>query len=101
MATLTKIGQSFDKSGSYERRIYQYTGPASYATGGDSLTPEQAALGRIEAILGLLISNGTNIYFGFYNRTTKKILWYSATATEIPNGTDLSLFTGNIEVIGN
>lgn len=89
-----------DRTGATERRILVYTGPASYATGGDSLTPESVALGKIGAILGLVISNGTTVYWGFYNVSTQKILWYSATATEVPNATDLSGFTGRFEVIG-
>ncbi len=48
----------------------------------------------------ITFENGTTVYWGFYNRTTKKILWYSATATEVTNATDLSAFTGTFEVIG-
>lgn len=101
MATISR-GQKgfFDRSGANERRIVPYTGPSSYVTGGDALTPEELALGYIGAVLGLTISDGTNIYWGYYNKTTKKILWYSATGTEIPNGTNLSTFTGNFEAIG-
>ena len=90
----------FDKSFTKERRILAYTGSTSYATGGDPLTPEMVGLGKIEAVLDAKISNGTNVYWGFWNKTTKKILWYSATATEIANGTDLSTFSGAFEVIG-
>jgi hypothetical protein len=90
----------FDKSGAKERRIIAYTGPAVYATGGDSLTPESISLKVIEALVGLLISNGTNTAWGFYNQTTKKILWYTATATEVTNATDLSAYTGRFEAIG-
>jgi hypothetical protein len=102
MATLSRDATkgAFDKSDNYSRRLYGYTGPASYATGGDSLTPEECSLGFIAAVVGLVISNGVNIYWGYYNTTTQKILWYSATATEIPNATDLSGFTGRFEVIG-
>lgn len=101
MATISRdTVQMHDKSGTKERRILAYTGPASYATGGDSLTPESVGLSKIEAIVGLTISNGTNVYFGYWNATTKKILWYSATATEIANATDLSGFTGRFEAIG-
>lgn len=100
MGTINKIGDFQDRSGSYVRRIFQYAGPSSYATGGDSLTPESIGLGKIEALLGLTITNGTNVYWGHYNRSTKKILWYSATATEIANATDLSAFTGHFEAIG-
>lgn len=90
----------FDKSGSKERRIVAYTGPSSYATGGDTFNPEAIGLSKIEAVLGLTISNGTNVYWGHFNTSTKKILWYSATATEIANATDLSGFTGRFEAIG-
>ena len=101
MATISKDAVAmYDKSGAKERRILAYTGPASYATGGDSLTPESISLSKIEAVTGLTISNGTNVYFGYWNPSTKKILWYSATATEIANGTDLSGFTGRFEAIG-
>lgn len=102
MATLdtNAVKGGFDRSGEYERRLFSYTGPASYATGGDSLTPEQCRLGMIAAVLGLVISDGTNVYWGYWNPTTKKVLWYSATATEIGNGVDLSGFSGRIEVIG-
>ena len=102
MATLSRdvTKGGFDRSGSYSRRVLGYTGPSSYATGGDSLTPEQCQLGMIAAVVGLTISNGTNVYWGHWNPTTKKVLWYSATATEITNATDLSGFTGRIEVIG-
>lgn len=90
----------FDKTFANEARIVVYTGPASYATGGDSFTPESVALGKLGIVLNLTISNGTNVYWGHFNHTTKKILWYSATATEIANATDLSGFTGRFYVLG-
>lgn len=90
----------FDRTNATERRNLTYTGPSSYATGGDSLTPQEISLSKIVAVVGALISNGTNIYWGYYNGTTEKLLWYSATGTEIANGTDLSGFTGAFEVIG-
>ena len=100
MGTVTKVGPFQDRSGNYSRRVFNYAGPSSYATGGDSLTPESIGLGRIEALLGLVISDGTNIYWGYYNQTTEMILWYSATGTEITNATDLSTFSGRFEAIG-
>ncbi len=100
MGTITKVGPFQDRTGNYSRRVFNYAGPTSYATGGDSLTPESIGLGRIEALLGLQISNGTNVYFGYWNPTTQKILWYSATATEITAAADLSAFNGRFEAIG-
>lgn len=91
----------FDKSFTKERRIIAYTGSTSYATGGDTLTPEMVGLGKIEAILGLTIMNAAKtMLFGFYDVTNKKIIWNSATATEVTNATDLSGYTGRFEVIG-
>lgn len=101
MGTISRDAVSmFDKSGAKERRILAYTGPSSYATGGDSLPPESIALNVIEALLGLTISDGTTVYWGYYNPTTEMILWYSATTTEVPNATDLSTFTGRFEAVG-
>ena len=101
MATISRDAVAmYDKSGAKERRIVAYTGPASYATGGDTLPPESVGLGRIEALLGLTISDGTTLYWGYYNQTTEMILWYSATGTEVPNATNLSTFTGRFEAIG-
>lgn len=90
----------FDRANATERRILSYTGPASYATGGDSLTPEAISLSKIGAVIGMTISNGSAILFGSYDATNKKILWFSATSTQVPNATDLSGYTGTIEVIG-
>ena len=49
MATLSKdvTKGAFDRSNNYSRRVYGYTGPTSYATGGDTLTPEQCALASL------------------------------------------------------
>ena len=100
MATISRDAVPMpDKSGTKERRIVAYTGPV-YATGGDSLTPESVALKTIDAIVGMTISNGTNQLYGWYDRTNKKIKWFSATATETNNGTDLTGYTGNFEIIG-
>lgn len=90
----------FDKSFAYERRVFKYTGPSSYATGGDSLTPESVRLGMIAAILGLAIWNGTAVLWGVWDATNKKVLWYSATGTQVSNLTDLSAYVGYFEVIG-
>lgn len=101
MGTIARGGVDlFDKSDNKQRRILPYTGPSSYATGGDTLNPETISLKVIEALLGLTISNGTTVYWGYWNTSTKKILWYSATATEVPNATNLSGFTGRFEAIG-
>ena len=102
MATISRDrGGFFDRSGANERRVVPYTGPASYATGGDSFTPEELALGKLLAVLALTITNGTAIRVGAYDYTNKKILWYVPnTGAEVAATVDLSGFTGRFEVIG-
>ena len=101
MATTNRNGKGFfDKSATHERRIVPYTGPTSYTTGGDSFTPGELSLGSIQAVENMIISNGSAILWGFWNSTTQKILWYSATGTEVTNATNLSAYTGAFEVVG-
>lgn len=102
MATTSRNSKGFfDKSATHERRLVPYTGPKSYATGGDSLTPGELALGSIIAVENMVISNGSAIVWGWYNTTTQKITWYTATGTEVGAATDLSGYTGTLEVVGN
>lgn len=102
MATLSfdAVKGGFDKSAAYERRIFRYTGPNPYVAGGDPLTPEQCRLGLIAAILGAAIWNGTAVLWGVWDSVNKKLVWYSATGTQVTGGTDLSGYSGNFEVIG-
>ncbi len=83
-----------------KRQIATYAGQASYATGGDALDPADFRLGIIHAILGLSISNGTAVLHGWYNVATQTIMWFAAAGTEVSNETDLSTYTGRIEVVG-
>lgn len=91
----------FDRSGAYERRVVKYTGPSSYATGGDSFPPETLRLGFIAGVVGLVIGNGSAVRLGWWDATNKKLLWYVPnTGAEVAAAVDLSGFVGNLEVIG-
>lgn len=87
-------------TGTQKRQIVAYTGPAPYATGGDTITANDLRIGVVTAILGLSISDGTTVHHGWYNQATGKIMWFVAAGTEVTNGTDLSTFTGRIEFVG-
>ena len=103
MATIDRNATAafFDKGATTERRVFKYTGPTSYATGGDSLVPEELALSKISAICNKTIGNGTSVRIGWYDFTAKKILWFVPnTGAEVANGTDLSGYTARMEVIG-
>lgn len=89
-----------DLSSTLRRQVAGYTGPASYATGGDEIAPNDVRMSKVFAVLGLTISNGTLTYLGWYNRATGKILWFDMAGAQVANATDLSTFTGTFEFLG-
>lgn len=81
----------------------EYTGPASYVTGGDSLRPEDIALGDIENVwLGpALDAAGANPRLLVWNPATDKVRWFVPnTGAEVANATDLSGFKARFFAIG-
>lgn len=81
-----------------------YTGPASYATGGDPIDANDVKLGRIEdiwPISGLAINGAGAIRHIIYDASAEAIRWYDNADphAEIVNGTDLSGFTTKLFVI--
>jgi hypothetical protein len=99
--TLSRFGNNRDASATKRRYLDIYTGPAVYAAGGDSFVPGDVGFGTIDAIFGKVISNGTAIRIGWYDRTAQKILWIDPlTGAETVAGTDLSGYTGTLEVVG-
>ena len=104
MATLTALADCTDLSNRKRRWIDTYTGPAApagYPAGGDPLLPGEVRMAVIEAVLGLIASNGAAVVFGWYDTTNQVIHWYTANAVEVVAGVDLSGYTATIEVIGH
>lgn len=89
-----------DASATRIRRIGMYTGPASYATGGDAFTPANIAMGKIDAMLFEHASNGTVILLLRYDRTNQKVKWFDLAGVEIANATDLSTYVARFEAMG-
>ena len=89
-----------DLSSTLRRQGVAYTGPASYATGGDTVDPKQVRMGRVLYINGLSISNATAVLHGWYNVATGTIMWFVAAGTQVTNGTDLSTYIGQFEFVG-
>lgn len=101
MPTITKVGDFQDRSSNFSRRIGQYTGPASYVTGGDPFPPEAIGLGQINALLVGLAWSGSAVRLLVYDPTAKKVVWYVPnTGAEVANAQDLSAFTVRFEAIG-
>ena len=101
MPTITRSTFNYnDASNSRLRRTGIYTGPASYATGGDACTPADLGLGKVHVLLFEPASNGTLVVHPLYDYTNQKVKWFAAAGTEIANATDLSAYSSRFEAIG-
>jgi hypothetical protein len=106
MATIDRtIGAYHDSSNARIRKIGGYTGPASYATGGDAITAGELGMARIELLLLGDATNGTLYrHLVFIPNTTTGgglIRWLDATnGAEIANATNLTTYTARFEAIG-
>lgn len=78
-------------------RFCNLTGPASYTTGGVAIDNlNDFGWGQTES-LSVILTNGTNIYLGVFDRTNQKIMfWVPNTNVEVANAVDLSGFTGHL-----
>ena len=81
------------------RQIAQYTGPVSYSAGGETVTPADVRMGKLFAILGATISNGTAVRVGWYNLATGKLMWFVPNTGSEASG-DLSAYVGQLEFVG-
>jgi hypothetical protein len=98
------IGNYFDSSASFLRRVAQWKGPASYVAGGEAVSAATFGLGKIVALLsGTAVDAAGAVRLATYNPTTGKIAWYvdgAAGFVEVAGGVNLSTFSAPIEVIG-
>lgn len=97
-----------DKTATYERRIGQWTGPASYVTGGEVINLLSTfGLGRISAVLFQPFTNGVVIILACWvpgaspnQASSGTVKYFDMAGVEIANGTDLSTYTAQFEAIG-
>lgn len=94
----TTIPDRHDHSGSKIRKYFNVTGPTSYATGGETL---DFGMGTVELVLAEHPSNGTDLRAVRWDYTNGKLKWFDWAGAEIANGTNLSTYSGRIEVIGH
>lgn len=92
-----------DASNTKRRMQGIYTGPASYATGGDPLVAGDVKLGAIDEIdfgPGSDTPPAT-IYTLVYDYVNQKVLWFvGTTGLQAANATNLSAFSSRFEAIG-
>ena len=97
----TGITRPQDTAGIRLRRLQLYTGPASYATGGEAITAASLKLGAIEHLPDFFISNGTDLRLMHWDRDNALLkAFVPDTNAEVANTSDLSTFTGVAEIIG-
>jgi len=80
-----------------------YTGPASYATGGDPVDADDLGLSSIRFLSLGLAANASNAvpYLLRLNAAGTKIMWFvPSTDTEVANATALSAFTASLHAEG-
>jgi hypothetical protein len=77
-----------------------YTGPASYATGGDALLPAEVKLGQIHFFDIEPPSNGSVVVVALYDYTNFKVKWFDMAGAEIAAATALNTYTARFEAVG-
>jgi len=80
-----------------------YTGPASYATGGDSIDADDLGLSSIRALTLGIAGDASNITPRLLrlNAAGTKIMWFVPnTGSEVANAPDLSAFTASLYAEG-
>lgn len=98
------VGNYFDSSSSFLRRVAKWTGPTSYTAGGEAVTASTFGLGKIICLLaGPAVDAAGAIRLAVYNPTTGKVMWFvdgAAGFVEVAGSVNLSTFAAPIEVIG-
>jgi hypothetical protein len=98
------VGNYFDASSSFLRRVARWTGPNPYVSGGEPVSAATFGLGKIIVILGgQALDAAGGVRLSLYNPTTGKMMWYvdgAAGFVEVAGGVNLSTFSAPIEVIG-
>lgn len=77
-----------------------YTGPASYATGGDPFLPADVKLGQIHFLDWELATNGSVVLLVNYDYANQKAKWFDLAGNEVANATDLHTYTVRFEAVG-
>jgi hypothetical protein len=114
MATVTypspRAAWGKDARGFSSHVQFEYTGPASYVTGGETITPGQVKLGKFEYVapaVAIATTDAATAVLFVYNLVTGKMqaFWQTGAAAaaalpEVDNATNLSDYTAEIVAEG-
>lgn len=102
LTSSSRVTPFADKTASFLRRVFRWTGPASYPTGGEVINNTNTfGFGTVNAMLGGIASDGTDLRIARWNPATAKMQWYDLAGNEIANGTDLSTYSFFGEALGH
>lgn len=94
-------GVPADLSSTCRRQVCTYAGPSAYPTGGDAISPEDVRMGKLFALLGCVLSNGTTPLVATWVPATETLqLFVASTGVEVANGVDVSGYSGTFEAVG-
>jgi hypothetical protein len=95
------VGNYFDHSGSFNRRVERWAGPSSYVTGGEDCPAAIFGLGLMIVGPNGIAGNGTDTRLVRWNPVTNKLQWFVPnTNAEVAAAQDLSTYSFQYEVIG-
>lgn len=102
MATISlTVARGRDIAGVRRRTVGQYTGPASYATGGETIAPGDVGMGVLEFVDFELATDGTDWYGIMYDHPTGKAIWVVlSSGNQVAGAVDLSAFNARFEAVG-
>lgn len=102
LGTATVPGIKYrDKTATYERRLFNWTGPSSYVSGGETVdTLQTFGLGSVPIVFAGPAYNGTDLRIARWNRSTKKMQWFDLAGAEIAGGVNLSAYSFQGEALG-
>lgn len=92
-----------DSSNACIRKVGGYTGPASYATGGDPIVPGDLGMARISVIFFTPATNGTLFVYPVWvpSASGGAVKWLvGTTGVEVAAAVNLSGYTARFEAIG-
>lgn len=109
LTSTTPVSQGVE--GNRRFKVWNVTGPASYATGGDAFAPSAVGMSRIDyCVASSAFYNGTSLvqpHFPPVNSDGTQNLIFEWTSgvvntahAQVPAATNLSGYTGLIKVIG-